>query len=126
MAKGKSNEEISSELLDALRAAFAGKQVIATLSRGHPNEIVSIEPRGILVSTGRSETSGAGPQLVSAWMLNEAWRLLQLQHQLTNAELLDRDIRRSSAVCAILAALPQVEVVSTRPIKLRLTGGETE
>jgi hypothetical protein len=53
-------------------------------------------------------------------MFNLAWDRLRTFKTLTNSELLnDLRVHRSSAVCAILARLPQVERVPGREILLR-------
>ena len=57
-----------------------------------------------------------------AWMLHTAWEHLKATGSLTNRYLLAPDglnVMRSSTVCALLARLPGVEVVATRPIELR-------
>jgi hypothetical protein len=54
-------------------------------------------------------------------MIQVAWEWLLARGQLTNRFLLDTDglnVKRSSFVCALLARLPGVRVVSTRPIEL--------
>jgi hypothetical protein len=54
-------------------------------------------------------------------MLQLAWDYLSLHGAPTNRYLLAADglnVKRSSAVCTILAQLPDVEVGSTRPIAL--------
>jgi hypothetical protein len=82
---------------------------------------VDISEAGVLVETDTSIKSDKGPQLVPAWMLNLGWRHLRTDGTLTNQHLLtDHNVRRSSAVCTLLAALPDVEVISSRPIELRL------
>jgi hypothetical protein len=54
-------------------------------------------------------------------MLNLGWRHLRTDGTVANEHLVnDHRARRSSAVCTLLAALPNVEVVSSRPILLRL------
>jgi hypothetical protein len=88
---------------------------------GNPNTIVDIVESGVLVETETSMKSDKGPQLVPAWMLNLGWRHLQTDGTVTNQHLLnDHNVRRSSAVCALLAALPDVEVVSSLPIVLSM------
>jgi hypothetical protein len=50
---------------------------------------------------------------------------LEAHGRLTNAYLLSSDglnVKRSSAVCAILARLPWVEVASRRPVELTRRG----
>ena len=80
-----------------------------TLADGKPNRIIDVSDAGVLVETERSIKSGTGPQLVPAWMLNLGWRHLQVDGSITNQHLLSiHNIRRSSAVCTLLAALPNV------------------
>jgi hypothetical protein len=56
-------------------------------------------------------------------MLNLAWDELRSRGTLSNRTLLeDLRVHRSSAVCAILARLPQVEVAPGRRIVLRWRG----
>ncbi len=55
-------------------------------------------------------------------MIQLAWDHLHLHGELTNAYLVADDglnVKRSSAVCALLARLPGVEVVPGRTITLR-------
>lgn len=71
--------------------------------------------------TERSAARDTGPQLVPAWMIQAGWEHLRSYGSLTNAYLLSAkglNVKRSSAVCAILARLPEVRVVSTRSIEL--------
>jgi hypothetical protein len=69
--------------------------------------------------SGRWSVGGA--ELVPAWMLNCAWRELTERRTLTNAFLLNYlHAKRSSAVCALLARLCTVDVVTTRPVTLVL------
>jgi hypothetical protein len=80
----------------------------------------------VWIETERSARLGRGAEPVPAWMLNVAWDHLVANGRLTNRYLLAEDglnVKRSSAVCALLAALPFVEVVSRRPIELALTAG---
>ncbi len=116
-------ETLSPELLKLLRANVPSGTVVYTLHLKKPNTIVDVTPAGIRVETERSLESGQGPQLVEAWMLESAWDHLQSTGSLTNRELLDTrklNVKRSSAVCAILACLPDVVVRSTSPIRLEL------
>jgi hypothetical protein len=58
-------------------------------------------------------------------MLQLAWDHLQRYGEFTNRYLLAPDclnVKRSSAVCALLAALRPLTVASTRPIVLRHAG----
>ena len=115
------SNRLSDELLDAPRAAVPPGSVITTLAEGRPNKVVDIGREGVRVSTEKSESSGSGPQLVDAEMLEVAWQQLQATGSLSAAELQATgglNVKRSSAVCALLARLPGVTVASTRPIRL--------
>jgi hypothetical protein len=79
---------------------------------------------GVLVETEESRRKRSGPQLVEPWMLNDAWAHLRERGELTNTVLLKGlRIMRSSAVCAMFARIPGVQVASRRPITLRLANG---
>ncbi len=53
-------------------------------------------------------------------MFNLAWDRLRTHGTLSNSELLnDLRVHRSSAVCAILARLPQIQRVAGKEIVLR-------
>ncbi|MEI2713463.1 MAG: arginine deiminase-related protein [Nocardioides sp.] len=114
-------EEFSPDLLSAIRAAIGEERVVHTLGHHRPNTIVELGPSGILVENERTQNRGAGPQLVPAWMFESAWQALREHGRLSNRELLasdDLNIKRSSFVCAVLAKLPEVEVVGTSPVVL--------
>jgi hypothetical protein len=71
--------------------------------------------------------AGQGPlgAFVPAWMLALAWEYLLAHGTLTNRHLLAADglnVKRSSAVCAVLARLPGIAVASTRPVTLEVAG----
>lgn len=69
------------------------------------------------LETEASKAKGAGPQLVRAWMLNTAWHHLRSTGSLDNRFLLSvkgLNVKRSSAVCALLAQTPGVKVMSSR------------
>ena len=75
------------------------------------------------METERSRARRAGAQLVPAWMLQLAGDYLQRYDEPSSRHLLAADglnVKRSSAVCAILARLPGITVASTRPIVLRV------
>jgi hypothetical protein len=96
---------------------------IRTISDGRPNTIRAVTPEGVYIETEASLAKGRPAQIVPGWMIDLAWEYLEAHGSLTNAYLLSSDglnVKRSSAVCAILACLPDVEVTSTRPIELRL------
>lgn len=116
-------DNLDDELLNLLRIHVAAGSVIHTLSNGHPNWIAAITREGVHVETKRSRAQGTGPQLVPAWMIQSAWDYLKAHGSLTNKYLLAGDglnVKRSAAVCAILARLPDVEVASSRPILLTM------
>jgi HKD family nuclease len=111
------------DLWSELQAVLAPRITVRTLSDPRPNRIVEITPGGVWIETERSRQLGRGAEEVPAWMFNIAWDYLVAHGRLTNRHLLDSDglnVKRSSAVCAVLALLPEVEVVSRRPIELRL------
>jgi HKD family nuclease len=111
-------EAMAPSLVGAIRRAIPQGTTIHTLAGGKPNTITDITELGVWVQTMRS---GEASQLVEAWMLELACEVLLTDQQLTNHDLLNTlHVHRSSAVCAILAQLPEVEVESPRPIRLRL------
>ena len=114
-------KELDPQLLEALRSAIATDSVVTTLANGKPNRIVAVRPDGVLIETERSRGLARDPELVPAWMLQSAWDHLRKNRRLTNRELLATDglnVKRSSAVCALLARLPGVIIASSRPIVL--------
>jgi HKD family nuclease len=118
-------DAIAPELLAALRKLQG--ETIETLADGRPNRIVEVDQSGVLVETEGSRRKRSGPQRVEPWMLNDAWEHLRERGELTNRELLDGlRVMRSSAVCAMLARVPGVQVASRRPIVLRLAGRGVE
>ncbi len=95
--------------------------MFATLGpRPRANRVVELTPVEVHVETERSRERIGGAEPIPAWMFNLAWDRLRTHGTLSNTELLD-DLRvhRSSAVCAILARLPQVERVPGKEIVLR-------
>jgi len=111
------------DLLDRLRRAITAGSVVPTVAEGGPNTVIEITEHGVYLETIRSRARGAGPQLVPAWMLQLAWDYLQLHQELSNRYLLAGDglnVKRSSAVCALLAQLPDIDIASTHPVVLRL------
>jgi hypothetical protein len=102
---------------------------VPTVADGKPNRIHRVGSDGVWISTEASERKGTGARLVPAWMLNAAWRHLQTTGSLTNRYLrasAGLNVKRSSAVCALLARLPGVAVRSTRPIELALEPAPTD
>jgi len=121
------SEEIAPELLAALAKMKRVEPVVETLGPNpKPNRLVEVTPVEVLVETERTERDRTGPQAVPAWMLNLAWEYLRARGELSNSTLLkELRVHRSSAVCAMLARVPGVEVASTRPITLRWQGPRT-
>ncbi len=116
------DEQFDPALLRLLRRAVPVGSVVSTLSQGRPNRVTDITADGVYLETERSQARGAGPQLVPAWMLQLAWDYLQLHDELTNRYLLADDglnVKRASAVSALLARLPGVHTAYTRPILLQ-------
>jgi HKD family nuclease len=113
------------DLWGQLEASLASGMTVPTVVERKPNRIVQLILSGVWIETTRSRDRGRGAELVPAWMLNIAWDYLAANGQLTNRYLLAGDglnVKRSSAVCALLAQLPSVEVTGLRPIELTLTG----
>lgn len=119
-----SDQPLSAELLALLSQHAPAGSTIATISSGKPNWVQGIDESGVWIETEASKAKGSGPQLVAAWMIQVAWDHLRQQGTLDNAYLLSTsglNVKRSSAVCALLAKLPGVRVVSARPIRLAYT-----
>lgn len=84
------------------------------------NRVVDLSPVEIHVETERSRVRSGGAEAIPAWMFNLAWDRLRTHGTLSNAELLnDLRVHRSSAVCAILARLPPVQLTRGKGITLR-------
>lgn len=117
-------EKLSEHLYAALRAVIEDGLTVATIANGRPNRVTHIGYEGAWIATEKSTAAGKGPQLVPAWMIQAAWDHLERTGSITNEFLLSSDglnVKRSSAVCALLARLPEVRVTSTRgPIRLKL------
>ena len=114
---------LDDELLALLRAHVPAGSVIHTLTLGQPNWIIDVAAEGVRIETERSRALGESAHLVPAWMLQSAWNHLNEHRRLTNKYLLAADglnVKRSSAVCALLSRLPGVKIASSRPIALRL------
>ncbi|MBL8775338.1 MAG: hypothetical protein JNK12_05385 [Acidimicrobiales bacterium] len=112
------DEKMEPDLLRRLSAAVQAGTTILTIANSQPNKVVDIGPDGVWINTDKSSNE-RGPQLVPAWMLNEAWAHLTADRSLSNTDLI-KTVKRSSAVLALLRQLPGVTVVSTRPVVLRL------
>jgi hypothetical protein len=114
-------EPFEPALYAALAAEVRRDPVFLTLGRSpRPNHVVELTPVEVHVETERSRQRAGGAEPIPAWMFNLAWDRLRTHGTLTNSELLnDLRVHRSSAVCAMLARLPQVERVPAREIILR-------
>ena len=116
----ESPDIIEPDLWRLLSKVVRTGDVIATLGQGASNRIAEMTPTGIWVDTARSAQRG-GPELVEPRMVQLAWDWLIARGTLTNKTLLnDLRVHRSSFVCALLAQLPGVRVVSNRPITLAI------
>ena len=116
-----SGQPMTAELLALLRAHTPTGGVIATVTAGKPNWVTGVDERGVWIETEASTDKGTSPQLVPAWMIQVAWDHLRQHGTLDNTYLLASsglNVKRSSAVCALLARLPGVTLASTRPIRL--------
>ena len=121
VAAERSQVVLDSELLAAIRREVERDPVFPTVTSGKPNRVRDVTPTGIWVETEASAAKGRPAQEIPAWMFQLAVDHLEAHGRLTNAYLLSSDglnVKRSSAVCAILSRLPWVEVVSRRPVKL--------
>jgi hypothetical protein len=115
-------DRFDNELYDLIRAHVPPGSVLETLGNRRPNWISDVTEVGVLVETERSRAQQTGPQLVPARMIQTARDYLTRNGRLTHKYLLATDglnVKRSAAVCSILARLPGIEVESTRPIVLR-------
>ncbi len=123
LAAEGAREAIAPELLSALSAAQRQDPVFPTITDRKPNRVVEVTPSYVLVETEKTIRERTGPQPVDAWMLNLAWEYLRTRGELRNTVLLNElRVHRSSAVCAMLARVPGVEVASRSPITLRWRG----
>lgn len=120
-------ESMTEALLAALLHALPEGTTVTTLGDQQPNHIVAVTGDAIWVETNKTRAEGSGGQPVPGWMLQLAYDRLRSHGTLTNATLLnDLRVHRSSFVCAALARLPEIEVVSRRPISLRWRGLSVE
>lgn len=118
-------ESMSEILLARLLSYTPEGSVVRTLGEARPNRVVAVSPDAMWVETDKTRAQGTGAQPVPGWMLQLAYDSLRSTGTLTNAALLtDLRVHRSSFVCAALARLPEVEVVSKRPITLSWRGDE--
>lgn len=121
------DEVFEPALYELLAEAVTQNPVFLTLGKNRSNEVTELEPTGLHVRTERSvklrELRGRADQFIPAWMFQLAWDYLRTHGELSNRHLLDvLNVKRSSAVCAILARLRGVRVKSATPIVLEATG----
>lgn len=115
------NFPLSIALLTLIEESVPPGSTIATVSEGKPNWITDVTASGVRVETEASRRKGSGPQLVPGWMLQAGWDQLRKTGRLSQTQLLnDLNVKRSAAVCAILACLPNVSTASTRPVILAM------
>lgn len=117
----RTEEPFEPELYKAITAEVRRSPTFMTLGpTPRPNRVVELTAVEVHVETERSCTRTGGAEAIPAWMFNLAWDRLRTHGTLSNTVLLnDLRVHRSSAVCAILARLPQVERVPGRGIVLR-------
>jgi HKD family nuclease len=121
-------EPFEPTLYAPLAAEIARDPVFETLGPApRPNRVADLTRVEVHVETERSRARTGRAEPIPAWMFNLAWDRLRTHGTLSNRELLD-DLRvhRSSAVCAMLARLPDVERLPGREIRLAwrpVTGG---
>ena len=114
-------DELEPELLARLASVISVGTTINTLSDARPNRILEFNRAGIRVETDRSLSRSVPAEHVEPRMIRIAWDWLKSHGELENRVLLNElRVHRSSFVCALLAQLPEVEVTSRRPIRLRL------
>jgi HKD family nuclease len=120
MAAEPTEEPFDPALYAAMSAEVHRNPVFHTLGPSpRKNRVVLLTPVDIHVETERSRARG-GAESIPAWMFNLAWERLRTHGALSNSELLnDLRVHRSSAVCAILARVPQVERAPGKEIVLR-------
>jgi HKD family nuclease len=97
--------------------------VFVTLARAQANRVVGIDRSGLWIETDASKRKRLPPQHVPAWMFQLAWDYLKSHGSLTNRHLLASDglnVKRSSAVMAILARLPGVQIVGRSPVEVAI------
>jgi len=107
------------DLLARIRSVVSEGDTIWTVATGKRNLVVGISPNGVLVETDRSIDKGLGAQLVPAALINQDWEWLRSTGRLR----LQDTSHRGSFNCALFSLFPEVQVRSTRPVELQLTGG---
>lgn len=114
----RNDEIMDAGLLERLLDVVQPGDEVLTVANGKPNVVIALDASGAMIETKRSSEKG-GAKHVPAWMFNEAWRMLQHDGTIANADLIEK-VKRSSAVLALLAQLAEVEVESSKPTVLRL------
>lgn len=124
LARVQQPTSFDAELHTLLLAAKGQSETFLTLSQAKPNIVTELSPTGLYVVTEASLRKGSQPQLVPSWMFELAWRTLRVRGAISQQAVLNElNIKRSAAVCAILARLPGVEVDrSGRGVMLRWCG----
>ena len=123
------DDEFEPALLKLLEELVATEgRVMTTLGpRPKENVIREVTKTGVYVETASSRGKGRPEQLIPASMVQIAWDYLRAHGELSNAYLVGNggrglNVKRSSAVCAILARLPDVELKPGKQIVLRWVG----
>ncbi len=120
-ASASKRPPLRAELLSRLQDAIPAGTTIKTLAQAKPNLVESWSVDGAWVITERTKELGRSAELVPGWMIETAWRYLADNKSMTQRYLLNElNVKRSAAVCALLAMLDDVEIVSTMPITLRI------
>jgi len=96
-------------LLAQLHREVEREPLFHTLSHGKPNRVAEVNESGLYIETEASRSKGRPAQLVPSWMFELAYEALRARGRITQQEVLnDLNIKRSAAVCAILARLEHV------------------
>jgi hypothetical protein len=125
MAAEATDEVFPSALYTALQREIARDPVFLTVTHRRRNLVTDLVRDGLWIETDASLAKGRTAQFVPAWMLTLAWEYLLAHGTLTNRHLLATDglnVKRSSAVCAVLDRLPGIAVAFTRPVRLEVAG----
>jgi len=112
-AEARAKHAFEPLLLAQLQREVERRPVFLTLSQGKPNRVVELNAHGLYIETDASTAKGNPPQLVPSWMFELAYETLRARGRLTQQEVLNTlNIKRSAAVCAVLARLD--DVVATK------------
>ena len=116
----KLHNDESLKVMQTVQKHLREGQTIETISQGKPNWVTAITHQGVYIETEKSKRLRTSPRLVNSWTIEVACLHLTIHGSLTNSYLLSTsglNVKRSSAVCAILAKLPGVKVLSKSPIE---------